>query len=43
MEQMFNHLRSEMHPNLQTFKTPIFHGFYPQHNTISAPEKTLEF
>lgn len=40
MEQMFNHLRSKIHPKLETFKTPIFHGFHLQHNTISALEKT---
>lgn len=40
MKQMFNHLRSKMHPKLETFKIPIFHGFHPQHNTISALEKT---
>lgn len=38
--QMFNHLQSEIHPQMEILKTPIFHGFHPQHNTISVLEKT---
>lgn len=30
MEQMFNHLTSKIHPKLETLKTPVFHGSYPQ-------------
>lgn len=40
MEQMFNHIRSKIHPKLETFKTPLFHSFHPHCTTISALEKT---
>lgn len=40
MEQMFNHVRSKIHPKFETFKTPLFHSFRPHGITISALGKT---